>query len=380
MGAQVTNALFPGHLDVLQPHVNRLTAYPSSMPANFTRRRDLFLDAGFKDPDAVLTSLAAEVSAVAQGAWDARDPAVRSALQARVARLPPEQLRLAKLLPEWLSARAGDLATALWLAREEHGAALELPGFLFAVLLALPEPEALAFARFMLDVEFDWQRVYADRSLAYEFLREREPNPLVWRLLAEMEKRGERLKVLELGCGIGNDAFGFLRSPRVDAYLGIDVSQEALDGFAARAAREQLRVTPKLLQGDFFTTLTSNPQLFEGANVVYSYSSLHYFNSQELARLYALVRSLLPASRGYFAFGIKGHGSVWEGQGLPLYRPDVWVNLDGQSRWFPSREALQRQLDQAGFEIRFHEMHDHWGYSELGRRDVFHFVLCSPRA
>jgi hypothetical protein len=71
---------------------------------------------------------------------------------------------------------------------------------------------------------------------------------------------------------------------------------------------------------------------------------------------------------------------VWEGQGLPLYRPDVWVNWDGQSRWFPSREALARQLDRAGFEIRFHELHEHWGYSEHGRRDVFHYVLCSPRA
>jgi SAM-dependent methyltransferase len=352
------------------------------MPANFTRRRDLFLDAGFTDPDAVLASLASEVSAISQGDWDARDPAVRPALQARVAKLPPAQLRLARLMPEWLGARSGDLATALWLAREEHGPALDLPGFLFAVLVALlerSEPEALAFARFMLDLEFNWQRVYTDPSLAYEFLREREPNPLVWRLLDELDRRGERIKVLELGCGIGNDAFGFLRSPLTDAYLGIDVSQEALDGFAARAAREKLRITPKLLQGDFFTALESTPTVFAGANVVYSYSSLHYFNSQELGRLYALVRSLL-GPRGYFAFGIKGSGSVWEGQGLPLYRPDVWVNLDGQSRWFPSREALQRQLDQAGFEIRFHEMHDHWGYSELGRRDVFHFVLCSPRA
>jgi hypothetical protein len=57
----------------------------------------------------------------------------------------------------------------------------------------------------------------------------------------------------------------------------------------------------------------------------------------------------------------------------------VWINWDGQSRWFPSREALVRQLDRAGFELRFHELHDHWGYSEHGKRDVFHYVLCSPR-
>ena len=88
----------------------------------------------------------------------------------------------------------------------------------------------------------------------------------------------------------------------------------------------------------------------------------------------------VPRQDAFFAFGIKGAGSVWEGQGLPLYRPDVWINWDGQSRWFPSRDALDRQLDRAGFEVRFHEQHAHWGYSEKGKRDVFHYVLCSPRA
>jgi hypothetical protein len=134
--------------------------------------------------------------------------------------------------------------------------------------------------------------------------------------------------------------------------------------------------------GDFVEVLEHRPGPAAGANLVYSYSSLHYFSSGELARIHALVRRLLLTSggEGFFAFAIKGAGSVWEGQGLPLYRPDVWVNWDGQSRWFPSREALDRQLDRAGFEVRFHELHDHWGYSEHGKRDVFHYVLCSPRA
>ena len=28
------------------------------------------------------------------------------------------------------------------------------------------------------------------------------------------------------------------------------------------------------------------------------------------------------------------------GAGLPLYRPDVWVNWDGQSRWFPQKRGV----------------------------------------
>ncbi|WP_242357017.1 class I SAM-dependent methyltransferase, partial [Anaeromyxobacter sp. SG64] len=327
--------------------------------------------------------------------------ALRAALAPRVARLSPAQQRLARHVPEFVAARSGDLATALWLARAEHGDALDLPGFLLAVLDALlaagRERDALAYARFMLDLRFDWERLYREPQLAYGFTRVREPNPLVWRLLEELGARGVRLRVLELGCGVGNDAFGFLGAPGVDGYAGVDVSQDALAAFQARVDREPPPVVPALVAGDFAEVLERPDTPAAGANLVYSYSSLHYFSSGELARIYALVRRLLLAGApagdrgaqlpraprqelGFFAFGIKGAGSVWEGQGLPLYRPDVWVNWDGQSRWFPSREALARQLDRAGFEIRFHELHEHWGYSEHGRRDVFHYVLCSPRA
>lgn len=364
------------------------------MPANYTRRRDLFLDSGFGEPEAVLSRLGAEVAALGLPAeWGTAMPqggldAVRAALAPRLARVPPEQLRLARHVPEFVTARSGDLATALWLARAEHGEALDLPGFLLAVLDALAaagrEKDALAYARFMLDLRFDWGRVYQDPRLAYEFTRPRDPNPLVWRLLEELGRRGARLRVLELGCGVGNDAFGFLHSPMVEAYTGLDVSPDALREFQERWDREQPPVRPSLLRGDFVQLLAAPEPPAPGANLVYSYSSLHYFSSGELARIYALVRTLLLASSGegsdrFFAFGIKGAGSIWEGQGLPLYRPDVWVNWDGQSRWFPSREALDRQLDRAGFEVRFHELHAHWGYSEKGKKDVFHYVLCSPR-
>jgi len=392
------------------------------VPANFTRRRDLFLDAGFAAPDEALAALGAEVAAALglPAERDTRAPeaglgALRAALRARLSRLPAAQLRLARHVPEFVTARSGDLATALWLARAEHGDALDLPGFLLAILDALAEAgrdrDALAYARFMLDLRFDWERIYEDPAIAYAFTRPRDPNPLVWRLLEELEARGARARVLELGCGVGNDAFGLLSAPIVDGYVGVDVSADALRAFQVRYEQERPPVRPTLVQGDFVDVLERPPEGAAGTNLVYSYSSLHYFSSGELARIHALVRRLLldPSSGraqgqpdeaaperagdrgarlhrgprsddGYFAFGIKGAGSTWEGQGLPLYRPDVWINWDGQSRWFPSREALVRQLDRAGFELRFHELHAHWGYSEVGKKDVFHYVLCSPRA
>lgn len=358
------------------------------MPASFTRRRDLLLDAGFADPDGALRALAAEVETLGLrdgGAGRGLVP-LRERLGPRVARLPAEQLRLARLTPAWLAERSGDLATALWLAREEHGAGLDLPGFLLAVWDALAasrrDTEVAAFGRFLLDLHAGWEELWRSPEVGHRFLRPREPNPLVWRLLEELAPRGAPLRVLELGCGIGNDAFGFLEAGAVESYLGVDLSQEALDAFAARAGLESPRVRPELRRGDFLGLLRGGAGSVGAPSLVYSYSSLHYFSSSELAEIHRLVREILRprGPEGYFAFGIKGQGSVWDGQGLPLYRPDVWVNGDGQSRWFPSREALVRQLDSAGFEVRFHELHDHWGYSELGKRDVFHYVLCSPRS
>jgi SAM-dependent methyltransferase len=360
------------------------------MPTHYMRRYDLFLDAGFDDAEAQVEALAREIATLkltspATGAPDEL-LALRDAIHGRVSRLPAEQARLAALVPEWLAERNGDLAGVLWLARAEHGELLDLPGFLLGVFQAFLSSgrlqDALAFGRFVLDLRFDWNRVYGDAALAYAFLDERDPNPLVWRVLDELRGR-QKLRVLELGCGIGNDALGLLRSPQSEAYVGVDLAVRALTRFRQRLDGTGITVEPQLLVGDLLQTLERHLPAGPAPNLVYSYSSLHYFPSAALQRIFELVRQLLLRNApdpGWFAFAIKGAGSVWEGQGLPLYRPDVWVNHDGQSRWFPSQKALARQLDKAGFEIRMHEVHDHWGYSETGRRDVFHYVLCSPRA
>jgi len=357
------------------------------MPANFARRRDLFLDAGFADADAAISALQAEVATLGlSGEAGVESVArLRRALADRVARVPADQRRLAALIPEWLAARSGDLATALWLARATYGSSLDLPGLLLAIWDALLETgragEAFAFGRFMLDLRFDWGRLYRDPAIAYAFLDHREPNPLVWHVLHELAPREPELRLLELGCGVGNDALGFFRHAATRSYVGIDISAEAIADFRARLQENPPALSPTLVVGDFLASISAQPGLFAGVNLVYSYSSLHYFSSSELLDIYRIARDLLSAhdKRGYFAFGIKGAGSVWDGQGLPLYRPDVWINHDGQSRWFPSRDALVQQLHGAGFEILLHTLHDHWGYSQLGKRDVFHYVLCTPR-
>jgi len=353
------------------------------MPANDARRLELLRDAGFPAPDAALARLRDEVGQLPLPGGAATEAAsIRTALAARLSRLPAEQARLARLVPELIGDRSGDLATALWLARAQHGEALDLPGFALAILDALlasgREMEGLALARFLLDGKFDWQQVYDSGTVPHEFLRPRDPNPLVWHLLDELAPY-RPLKVIELGCGIGNDAMALLESPHVERYLGIDVVPQAIEAFGRRVSDG---LQPELVCGDFAEVL-ARPSVREARyNCVFAYSSLHYFASAELKRIFALVRALLLAggSNGFFAFGLKGTGSIWDGQGLPLYRPDVWINPDGQSRWFPTKQALAKELDAAGFEVRVHELHNHWGYSEKGKRDTFHYVIATPRA
>lgn len=356
------------------------------MSANDARRLELLSDAGFSDPDLTLGRLREAVARLPLPGGDPTEAAtVRRALAGRVSKLPADQARLAALVPELIVDKSGDLATVLWLARAQYGEALDLPGFALAVLDAFlasgREPEGLALARFLLDGRFDWQKVYDAGTVPHEFLRPREPNPLVWQVLDELAPF-RPLRVIELGCGIGNDAMAFLESPLVERYLGIDVVPQAIERFGERVEEAPKAIAPQLVCGDFAEQLADPEVRAAGYDLIYGYSSLHYFASAELRRIFSLVRSLLLASGkvGFFAFGLKGTGSIWDGQGVPLYRPDVWINPDGQSRWFPTKQALARELDAAGFEIRFHALHDHWGYSEKGKRDTFHYVICSPRA
>ena len=112
-------------------------------------------------------------------------------------------------------------------------------------------------------------------------------------------------------------------------------------------------------------------------NLIYSYSSLHYFNSKELDEILDRAHALLLPRRGHLAFAIKGAGSVWDGQGVPLYRPDVWINFDGQSRWFPSVRAIDALVDRHRFALQDATNYTVcWSCGGARRRDLFHYVLC----
>lgn len=380
------------------------------MPANYTRRHDLFLDAGFKSSAQALALLYEDAEQLGllnpekQATLDLDQSMARAA--ERVDTLLSEPLRkLLDAAPELLFERGGDLATLLWLAKSLDASpdnteeSLHLGAIVFGLAARMWQRglhrETAAMIRFLVAVDFDYGALYQEPGIAYGFFQSRDPNPLAWKLLHFIDDRArykykhpeqnplEELHFLELGCGIGNDALGLMSGNRTASYVGCDLSDIALQEHASRAKpllAEKPHLQHKLIQGDFVSTLRqSDSETLKNTNIIYSYSSLHYFSSVELTEIFRLVHNALEPGVGLFCFAIKGKGSIWDGEGTPLYRPDVWINYDGQTRWFPSRDSIASMIDAHGFEMLLHEWHEHWGYSKHGERDLFHYVICTPR-
>ncbi|MBA2661933.1 MAG: class I SAM-dependent methyltransferase [Bradymonadaceae bacterium] len=372
------------------------------MPANFTRRRDLFLDAGFSDAEQAIALLYEDAEQLGlvgtkQGVALGIEQSMERAAERVDTMLSAPVRHLLDAAPEWIFERGGDLATLLWLARNlDQSEKFHLGALVFGLASRMWQRgfrrETAAMIRFLVAVDFDYGALYQEAGIAYGFFQPRDPNPLAWKLLDHVETRAqnmasdrlEHLHVLELGCGIGNDALGLLSSLRTASYVGCDISRIALDEHLGRVKPlldERPQLAHSLIEGDFVSALADRKNaMLQRLNLIYSYSSLHYFSSGELAEIFKLVHEVLEAGVGLFCFAIKGKGSIWDGEGTALYRPDVWINYDGQSRWFPSRTSLAAMIDRHGFEILLHEWHEHWGYSEHGKRDLFHYVICSPRA
>lgn len=388
------------------------------MPVNYTRRHDLFLDAGFEDPKQALNLLYEDAEQLGllnpnKEATLALDESMTRAAQRVDKMLSPPVRKLLDSAPEFLFNRSGDLANLLWLARtidvSSNDSAdantddtFHLGAFVFGLAARMWQRglhrETAAMIRFLVAVDFDYGALYQEPGIAYGFFQSRDPNPLAWKLLHFIDDREsarnpshntnrkplDKIHALELGCGIGNDALGLMSGHRAASYVGCDLSSIALAEHARRAApllAEKPELSHTLIEGDFVSTLRKrDDKNLQNINLIYSYSSLHYFSSTELTEIFSLVHDALEPGVGIFAFAIKGKGSIWDGEGTPLYRPDVWINYDGQTRWFPSEKSIATMMDNHGFEMLLHEWHEHWGYSKHGERDLFHYVICTPRA
>ena len=367
--------------------------------ANYTRRLDLFKDSGFDQPEIYVDFMVNLSKELGLNNFDLNDNASKD----KISKWADENLSwmlkpLTQSSVPYLIERKGDLATLFWMAKQLHNEikANEMAAYILRICLnfqdASYKDEALALLKFLVNVDFEYGDLYKELGVSHGFFRVREPNPFVWKILSVVKNRIESgalsadhmLEILELGCGNGNDAQGFFTSKLFSSYTGVDISDVALTEHNERS-QDYLSKNPdkgyELCNEDFIGKLDQlSKNKKREYNLIYSYSSLHYFNSEEVELIFSLAKKILEPGKGLFCFAIKGKGSIWDGEGVSLYRPDVWINYDGQSRWFPSKSKLAAMLDSYGYEIIDHSIFEHWSYSKLGEPDNFHYCICSPRA
>lgn len=146
-------------------------------------------------------------------------------------------------------------------------------------------------------------------------------------------------KILELGCGVGNDSVGLAEAGHL--VLATDFSQVAIAKNSWR-----FKHTPHLT----FEVLDLNEPLIFSDNefdVVYARLSLHYFTHQVTERIFDDIHRVLKRG-GFFCFVCKSTDDPLYGKGLRIEK-DMFEN-EGHIRHFFSEEYVKSLLSER-FEI-----------------------------
>ena len=104
---------------------------------------------------------------------------------------------------------------------------------------------------------------------------------------------GRKLHVLDLGCGDGAMARNGLLGRSIEKYVGVDLSQDALDHLQRAAG---LGLDPQVILGDIRESIEKLPS--QSFNLVLASYSVHHFRSQDKQRiLEQIARVLMPQGR-----------------------------------------------------------------------------------
>jgi SAM-dependent methyltransferase len=161
------------------------------------------------------------------------------------------------------------------------------------------------------------------------------------RIFIDSLPAGERLRVLELGCGQGKQAIDLARlGYRVSAF---DRSSVAIT--AARHNAEKARVAVDFSENDMTCELPYPAQIFSG---VFSHLSIHYFDDLKTREiLNESARVLKPG--GILFFTARSVRDPFYGKGDWLSR-DLYC-YEGHVRRFFDEEYVSKEL--AGWKVHF---------------------------
>lgn len=226
-----------------------------------------------------------------------------------------------------------------------------------------------------------WEKIHADHSSSHHFSQYSKElvNDFAHMVLVHLAKDS---KLLELGCGFGNDAI-FMASQTEAEVMAIDVSQTALNEGRKQSKNEGLKID--FIQEDYMETLKK----MKGANLdmVYCHSAAHYWPGRifedNLLRL--IAQALAPS--GVFCLVMKtaDSASAHAESQIPLNQeanPASYLYaVDKKDRLFSiypkTKEALFKALHKY-FEIVYEEEVEVEGYNRVGEVEVFVCVIAKP--
>lgn len=151
--------------------------------------------------------------------------------------------------------------------------------------------------------------------------------------LEVMKMLPKSMKILELGCGLGNDSIAFANSGHI--VTAIDFSEVVIVKNSERFKKIQ---NLNFIVADMSTALSFDTRQFD---VVYARLALHYFTDEVTRRIIYDIQNLLTDT-GYFCFMCKSIDDPLYDQGVEIEK-DMFENR-GHVRHFFSEDYVKSLL------------------------------------
>jgi SAM-dependent methyltransferase len=202
-----------------------------------------------------------------------------------------------------------------------------------------------------------WEKIYEKKNR-----HGTEPCKFVIISLAWMKKiKGN--KVLDLGCGEGNDSIFFAKNGY--EVFSLDLSERAIKSFEENATQKNVQKLVHPILYDISKPLKFEDNMFD---IVFAHLSLHYFDDEITTRIFAEIKRVLRTGGLLF---IKARSTDDPTYGMGKKRGKDMFELD-YTRHFFSKEYLTEKAK--GFKILFLKQtkeKDDYAFRPVDKESVF---------